>query len=364
MKVTLQNLTKKYPSRNRKQQTDVIAVNNFTFEIPDGKLIGLLGPSGCGKSTTLNLLSGLQKPTSGKIYFGEDDVTNLPPENRGVGLVFQNYALYPHLTVKQNITFPLENLKGKNKLTKAQMADKALEAAKLVQIEELMDRKPSELSGGQQQRVAIARALVKMPRILLLDEPLSNLDARLRLQTREEIRRIQRETGITTIFVTHDQDEAMSISDLIIVMKDGVVQQIGKPQDVYDSPANLFVAKFLGTPPINVFNGAVKNGQLYIGEQAVLDVPTVKEQEVTIAIRPEGFTLSDKGTLTCNLSGVEVMGRDISIVSTHSNSQNTTIRSIINAENNLNITGTTVCFHLKPNKVFLFNKDTEQRINF
>ena len=192
MKVTLQNLTKKFPSRNKKQPVDVIAVNDFTFEIPDGVLLGLLGPSGCGKSTTLNLLSGLQKPTSGRIFFGDDDVTDLPAENRGVGLVFQNYALYPHLTVRQNITFPLENRTGKDKLTRQQMADMALEAAKLVQIEELMDRKPKELSGGQQQRVAIARALVKMPRILLLDEPLSNLDARLRLQTREEIRRIQK----------------------------------------------------------------------------------------------------------------------------------------------------------------------------
>ena len=182
MKVTLQNLTKKFPSRNKKQPADVIAVNDFTFEIPDGVLLGLLGPSGCGKSTTLNLLSGLQKPTSGRIFFGDDDVTDLPAENRGVGLVFQNYALYPHLTVRQNITFPLENRTGKDKLTHQQMADMALEAAKLVQIEELMDRKPKELSGGQQQRVAIARALVKMPRILLLDEPLSNLDARLRLQ--------------------------------------------------------------------------------------------------------------------------------------------------------------------------------------
>ena len=171
MKVTLQNLTKKFPSRNKKQPADVIAVNDFTFEIPDGVLLGLLGPSGCGKSTTLNL-------PSGRIFFGDDDVTDLPAENRGVGLVFQNYALYPHLTVRQNITFPLENRTGKDKLTHQQMADMALEAAKLVQIEELMDRKPKELSGGQQQRVAIARALVKMPKILLLDEPLSNLDAR------------------------------------------------------------------------------------------------------------------------------------------------------------------------------------------
>ena len=364
MKVTLQNLTKKFPSRNKKQPADVIAVNDFTFEIPDGVLLGLLGPSGCGKSTTLNLLSGLQKPTSGRIFFGDDDVTDLPAENRGVGLVFQNYALYPHLTVRQNITFPLENRTGKDKLTRQQMADMALEAAKLVQIEELMDRKPKELSGGQQQRVAIARALVKMPRILLLDEPLSNLDARLRLQTREEIRRIQKATGITTVFVTHDQEEAMSISDLIVVMKDGVVQQIGKPQAVYDSPVNLFVAKFLGTPPINVFDGEVKDGHLYIGEEAVLAVPGVANQSVTAAIRPEGFTLSETGALSCDLSRVEVMGRDISVVSTHPKSQNVTIRSIISAENAVNTTSQKVRFDLKPNKVFLFQKESGARIDF
>ena len=364
MKVTLQNLTKKSPSRNKKQPADVIAVNDFTFEIPDGVLLGLLGPSGCGKSTTLNLLSGLQKPTSGRIFFGDDDVTDLPAENRGVGLVFQNYALYPHLTVRQNITFPLENRTGKDKLTHQQMADMALEAAKLVQIEELMDRKPKELSGGQQQRVAIARALVKMPRILLLDEPLSNLDARLRLQTREEIRRIQKATGITTVFVTHDQEEAMSISDLIVVMKDGVVQQIGKPQAVYDSPVNLFVAKFLGTPPINVFDGEVKDGHLYIGEEAVLAVPGVANQSVTAAIRPEGFTLSETGALSCDLSRVEVMGRDISVVSTHPKSQNVTIRSIISAENAVNTASQKVRFDLKPNKVFLFQKESGARIDF
>lgn len=364
MKVTLQNLTKKFPSRNKKQPADVIAVNDFTFEIPDGVLLGLLGPSGCGKSTTLNLLSGLQKPTSGRIFFGDDDVTDLPAENRGVGLVFQNYALYPHLTVRQNITFPLENRTGKDKLTHQQMADMALEAAKLVQIEELMDRKPKELSGGQQQRVAIARALVKMPKILLMDEPLSNLDARLRLQTREEIRRIQKATGITTVFVTHDQEEAMSISDLIVVMKDGVVQQIGKPQAVYDSPVNLFVAKFLGTPPINVFDGEVKDGHLYIGEEAVLAVPGVANQSVTAAIRPEGFALSETGALSCDLSRVEVMGRDISVVSTHPKSQNVTIRSIISAENAVNTASQKVRFDLKPNKVFLFQKESGARIDF
>ena len=364
MKVVLQNLTKIFPSRDKKSGKEVVAVNDFTFEIPDGKLIGLLGPSGCGKSTTLYMISGLQKPTSGKIFFGDDDVTELSTENRGIGLVFQNYALYPHMTVKQNILFPLQNLKGADKLSKEEMQERAYNAAKLVQIDELMDRKPNELSGGQQQRVAIARALVKMPRVLLLDEPLSNLDARLRLQTREEIRRIQKETGITTVFVTHDQEEAMSISDMIVVMKLGVVQQIGKPQDVYDDPTNLFVAKFLGTPPINVLEGKVAGGKVYIGEDAVLEVADVSDQEVIIGIRPEGFVLDENGPLQCQLSNVEVMGRDVSIVSTNPASVNPSVRSIINADNKVDLGAQTVRYSIKPHKFFLFNKETEERIRY
>ena len=364
MKVTLQNLTKIFPSRDKKENSKVVAVNDFSFEIPDGKLIGLLGPSGCGKSTTLYMISGLQKPTSGKIFFGDDDVTELSTENRGIGLVFQNYALYPHMTVKQNILFPLQNLKGEDKLSKEEMLERAYATAKLVQIDELMDRKPNELSGGQQQRVAIARALVKMPRVLLLDEPLSNLDARLRLQTREEIRRIQQETGITTVFVTHDQEEAMSISDMIVVMKLGVVQQIGQPQDVYDNPDNLFVAKFLGTPPINVFSGRVDGGKLFIGSDEVLDVPGVKDQSVTVGIRPEGFIADDNGRLECVLNNVEVMGRDVSVVSAHECSLNPIVRSIVNADDRIRFGGTTVKYNLKPHKVFLFNAETEERIRF
>ena len=363
MKIVLQNLTKIFPGRNKKSNEEVVAVNDFTFTIPDGKLIGLLGPSGCGKSTTLYMISGLQKPSGGKIFFGEDDVTDLSAENRGVGLVFQNYALYPHMTVKQNIMFPLQNLKGTDKLSKPEMIERAYTAAKLVQIDNLMDRKPSELSGGQQQRVAIARALVKMPKVLLLDEPLSNLDARLRLQTREEIRRIQKETGITTIFVTHDQEEAMSISDLIVVMKLGIVQQIGQPQEVYDDPTNLFVAKFLGTPPINVFKGKVQNEKLFIGDSAVLDVKGIDDREVFIGIRPEGFILDDNGPLTCKLNSVEVMGRDVSVVSAHEAALVPAIRSIINADNKV-AAGETVSYSLKPHKVFLFDKETEERIRF
>ena len=362
MKVTLQHVTKQFPGRGKGARA-VTAVNDFDFTLPDGKLVGLLGPSGCGKSTTLNLLCGLLKPTSGKIFFGDEDVTQLPAEHRGVGMVFQNYALYPHLTVRQNIRFPLENLRGKDKLSKPEMEQRVRDAAALVQLEELLDRKPSELSGGQQQRVAIARALVKTPRVLLLDEPLSNLDARLRLQTREEIRRIQRKTQVTTIFVTHDQEEAMSISDEIVVMKDGVVQQIGRPQEVYDSPVNLFVAKFLGTPPIHVFRGEVQNGQLLLGGAAVLAVPGVPEGPVTAAVRPEGFVLAENGPLVCALNGVEVMGRDISVVCRHPDCENAVIRAIISAENTVPAGGT-VRFALKPRKVFLFDADTERRIPF
>ena len=354
MKVVLEHLTKIFTNKKKSEVTR--AVDDLNIEIPDGKLIGLLGPSGCGKSTTLYMISGLQEPTSGRIFFGEDDVTDLAPEKRGIGLVFQNYALYPHMTVAQNIIFPLLNLKWNKK----EAAVRAFEVAKIVQIENLMDRKPSELSGGQQQRVAIARALVKSPNVLLLDEPLSNLDARLRLQTREEIKRIQRETGVTTIFVTHDQEEAMSISDYIVVMKLGVVQQVGKPQDVYDDPVNLFVANFLGTPPINIFKGYIKDGGVYIADEKVLDTE-FEDQDVFVGIRPEGFIVADYGEFSTDIRQLEVMGRDISIVSTHPESTKPTIRTIVDADVKVPTSGK-VRFHLKPNKVFLFNAETEMRL--
>ena len=360
MKVVLENLTKKYPPRGKKGK-EVIALNDFSFEIPDGTLVGLLGPSGCGKSTTLNLICGLQAPTEGRIFFGEEDITDLPPEKRGVGMVFQNYALYPHLTVEQNIIFPLQNLKGKDKLKKDEMKKRALSAARLVQIEELMDRKPAELSGGQQQRVAIARALVKTPRVLLLDEPLSNLDARLRLQTREEIKRIQRETGITTVFVTHDQEEALSISDLIVVMRDGVPQQAGKPQEVYDDPENLFVARFLGTPPINVFNGKIEGGRLFLGDDEIMPL-SADDREVYIGIRPEGFIPDEGGALRCALKGMDVMGRDVSLIFSHAAATQPNVRAIVNSDIKIDLSAENTAFSIKPSKLYVFDKATEKRI--
>lgn len=228
MKVVLQNLTKRFPNRNRKGGEDVIAVNDFNFEIPDGKLVGLLGPSGCGKSTTLFMICGLQEPTEGRILFGDEDVTDLPPEKRGVGVVFQNYALYPHLTVKQNIIFPLQNLKGAEKLTKEQMDEKALEAAKLVQIEGLLERRPSELSGGQQQRVAIARALIAKPRIVFADEPTGNLDTRTGEDTMRLLMECAAEFGQTLIVVTHNPEIAQKAQQVIRI-EDGQILK-GEPQ--------------------------------------------------------------------------------------------------------------------------------------
>ena len=464
MDVRIENLTKTFVGRKGVETT---AVNQMSFTIPDGKLVGLLGPSGCGKSTTLYMIAGLHKPTDGHIWFGDEDVTNVAPENRGIGLVFQNYALYPHLSVRQNIEFPLDNvrfpgafgeeqnriidlrndmattkrdigrtqkaiakaealvakaeaklaanldeeeklhweevksineeaiksgnarlvnlqehvtfvegeqvkaaealeqakvafeelkqrdpeaaaLKARRKLSKADKDAIALEMAKVVDIEQYLDRKPKELSGGQQQRVAIARALAKKPRVLLLDEPLSNLDARLRLQTREEIKRIQRETGITTVFVTHDQEEAMSISDTIVVMKLGVIQQIDEPQKVYDEPANLFVAKFLGSPAINVFDGEIKGGKLLLNGKAIDEDAAYKkaneqtgekDRKVKIAVRPESFEYPKKGgTIPVDVSSIEHIGRDIT-VNGYVNGQENHIKVIIPSELSKEVVG-------------------------
>ncbi len=319
MEVKLIDLTKEFDKQGKKKrgvpQEKVVAVDHINIDVPDGKLIGLLGPSGCGKSTTLYMIAGLHLPTDGKIMFGDRDVTHLPPEKRGIGLVFQNYALYPHLSVAENIMFPLLSRKEPKQLA----YEKALEMAKLVGIEDYMDRKPSQLSGGQQQRVAIARALVKMPEVLLLDEPLSNLDARLRLQTREEIKRIQRTTGITTIFVTHDQEEAMSISDEIVVMNFGVVQQIGVPQDVYNEPINEFVAKFLGTPPINIVEAKYNDGHVNFGTQEFVDsletsLGVEYTESVHLGFRPEFFRIEEDGKYQMDVEFVEYIGRDKTVV--------------------------------------------------
>ena len=353
MKIRIENLTKRFGN--------FIAVNNFSTTFEDGELIALLGPSGCGKSTMLNMLSGILPVSEGKIFFDDDDVTDVSPDKRGVGLVFQNYALYPHMTVLENICFPLEI----QKVPKAERNEKAKQKAKLVHVDEFLNRKPGQLSGGQQQRVAIARALVKKPRLLLLDEPLSNLDARLRLEMREEIRRIQQETGVTTVFVTHDQEEAMSISDHIVVMKLGVKQQYAKPQELYDEPANNFVADFLGNPPINKVLGVAKDGKFELEDGSfsfpfALCSKVPNGTKVTLGIRAESvFVANDSNkSFDATIASTYQMGKEELSYIQFGSAQ---IRGYIASEYGFKA-GSSIQVGLKERGVFLFETETGERI--
>lgn len=346
MEVRLEGITKSFG--------DFTAVRDLNVTIEDGTLAGLLGPSGCGKSTTLYMIAGLEKPTSGRIYFGEEDVTDLPPEKRGIGLVFQNYALYPHMTVRQNIMFPLENAK----VPKAEALKTAQEMADLVQIGHLMDRKPGELSGGQQQRVAIARAIAKKPRVLLLDEPLSNLDARLRLETREEIRRIQQETGITTIFVTHDQEEAMSITDSIVLMKDGVLQQKEAPQEMYRKPANQFVASFMGTPPMSFMTGKVENGKVMVGASVLGEANGIANGDVVVGVRPESWRLTEGEGVNATVTMVEVIGRD-KLMTVEIDGQK--VRCLVDSDNEVSVSDV-VKLTVKQQAIHVFDASAGHRL--
>ena len=275
----------------------VEVLHDMDFELPDGELIALLGPSGGGKSTTLNLVSGLLRATTGKIFFGDDEVTEKDALQRGVGMVFQNYALYPHMTVLENIVFPMKMAK----VAKDVRNERARALAKLVRVDDQLNKKPGALSGGQQQRVAIARALAKNPSVLLLDEPLSNLDARLRVEMREEIRRIQQATGVTTIFVTHDQSEAMHVADKIMVLNDGVIQQFDSPQSLYQNPQNQFVARFIGEPVINEAPATALREHLVLPATAV-----------TVGIRPEAIKspVMDAPVLPVTAERIQAFGRD------------------------------------------------------
>ena len=312
MRIRLENLTKRYQ--------EVTAVDHLNLEIEDGDLVCLLGPSGCGKSTTLSIIAGLEQATEGAIYFDEENVGGLEAEERDIGMVFQDYALYPHMTVQENIAFPLKMQGWKKK----DRIEKVKEAAKMLQIEEYLKRKPGKLSGGQQQRVAIARAIVKNPKILLLDEPLSNLDARLRIELRDEIRRVQKQLGITTIFVTHDQEEALSISDKILLMEKGKISQYSSPKEMYMEPQNVFAAKFLGNPPMNFVSGEkVEDGiSLLLGDENVtVKKGTIHEAgelkgSVCVGIRPEALELcstEEEEAISGVITGIQTLGKDMYI---------------------------------------------------
>ncbi|MDD6466668.1 MAG: ABC transporter ATP-binding protein [Erysipelotrichaceae bacterium] len=350
MKVRVEKLTKRF--------NDVTAVNELTAEFESGKLIALLGPSGCGKTTMLNMLSGILPVTDGKIFFDEEDVTDLPPDKREVGLVFQNYALYPHMSVLENICFPLKI----KKVPKAERIKIAKEYAKMVHIDEYLDRKPKELSGGQQQRVAIARALVKKPRLLLLDEPLSNLDAKLRVEMREEIRRIQRESGVTTFFVTHDQEEASAISDYIMLMKKGVMQQFDHSRQLYNEPSNLFVADFIGAPTINQLHGEWTKEGIKLDTYDTV-IPFAKgnnipiNQRIVFACRAEAIIVSNRGTVKATVVDTYLSGKDV-LANLQLGEQmlRTYIADDMNPED-----GMEVYLAFKEAGVFVFDEETGER---
>ncbi len=304
MRIALENFTKKFG--------ETTVIDNMSLTIDSGEMLALLGPSGCGKSTTLFAVCGIHRMDGGRLLFGERDVTTVPSQQRNVGVVFQNYALYPHMTVHENIAFPLK-VRRENK---ADIDRKVREIASLVQIGELMARRPVQLSGGQQQRVALARALVREPDILLLDEPLANLDAKLRLEMRSEIRRIQQETGITAVLVTHDQVEAMSMCDRIAIMKKGEIVQLSSPSEMYDNPSSDFVAGFLGNPPIAFLDGATEDGGFRLANSKVkLPIPSGiaapgHGAPMRLGIRPEFFQPDHPLKVTGKVSFVEIQGRE------------------------------------------------------
>ena len=353
--VEVKNLKKVYDNGHE-------AIKDVSFSVKKGDLVCLLGPSGCGKTTILNMLAGLLNPTSGDILFDGKSVVNVAPKDRQIGYVFQNYALYPHMTVLQNVMFPLTV--GKQKMPKDKAKEIAEKYMETTQITELADQKPGNLSGGQQQRVAIARALVQQPKILLMDEPLSNLDARLRLKIREEIRNLVKKVGITTLFVTHDQEEALSIGDKIILFNNGVIQQDDMGQNFYLEPNNYFVANFVGNPVIDNFKVNVKDGKITGSDFEInvddLDKSRFKRDltdgEYTLAVRPENILPAETGHVSAKIDDVELIGRERILKFTHDGVQ---ARSLVDLETPIK-RGDNVNLKMRLDRVFLFTTERER----
>jgi multiple sugar transport system ATP-binding protein len=302
--VTFDNATRLYPGGVRP------AVDKINLEIADGEFLVLVGPSGCGKSTTLRMLAGLEEVNAGRILIGDRDVTHVPPKDRDIAMVFQNYALYPHMTVAENMGFALK-IAG---VAKEERAARVLEAAKLLDLEPYLARKPKALSGGQRQRVAMGRAIVRKPQVFLMDEPLSNLDAKLRVQTRTQIASLQRRLGVTTVYVTHDQVEAMTMGDRVAVLKDGLLQQVATPRELYENPTNVFVAGFIGSPAMNLLQLPIVDGGVQFGN-TVLPVAAnilakTNAKSITVGIRPEGLHVSANEGIEVDVDVVEELGAD------------------------------------------------------
>jgi len=299
--VTYDKATRIYPGATKP------SVSQLDLQIEDGEFLVLVGPSGCGKSTSLRMLAGLEDVNEGRILIGDRDVTQMPPKDRDIAMVFQSYALYPHMTVGENMGFALK-IAGINK---SEIQQRVAEAAKILDLTEYLDRKPKALSGGQRQRVAMGRAIVRQPQVFLMDEPLSNLDAKLRVQTRTQIASLQRRLGVTTVYVTHDQTEAMTMGDRVAVLKDGLLQQVGSPRELYDHPNNAFVAGFIGSPAMNLLQLPVVNGGVQFGDEVyrVAESTLGTGRKVTLGVRPEDLSLAEHG-LPVQVELVEVLGAD------------------------------------------------------
>jgi sn-glycerol 3-phosphate transport system ATP-binding protein len=355
---------------------DVVALHDLSLKIEDGEFLILVGPSGCGKTTALRLVAGLDKPTSGTITIGERVVNNVSPRDRDIAMVFQNYALYPHMTVYKNLAFGLKQ----RKTPKAEIDRRVREAGAMLGLDDLLKRRPAQLSGGQRQRVAMGRALVREPLAFLLDEPLSNLDAKLRVQMRAELKRIHHRLGITTIYVTHDQVEAMTLGDRIVVMSAGEVQQIGKPHDVYRHPANLFVAGFIGSPPMNLVRGRAEGGRVVAGDLS-FERAGVPDGEVAVGFRPEALTLAADGvpSLSFAVDVVEPLGDEVVV---HGSTPGIAVESGAEEERQLPLTvegsrapmvarfapenepetGDTLQLGIVPARIYLFDLQTRRTI--
>jgi multiple sugar transport system ATP-binding protein len=302
-RVAFDEVTKVYPE-------SVVALRGLSLDVADGEFLILVGPSGCGKSTALRMVAGLERISDGAISIGDRVVNDVPPKERDVAMVFQNYALYPHMTVEKNLAFGLR----RRRTPRDEVHRRVDEVSRMLGLEELLRRRPGQLSGGQRQRVAMGRALVREPDVFLLDEPLSNLDAKLRVQMRSELKRLQGRVGVTTIYVTHDQVEAITLGERIAVLSDGVLQQIGPPQDVYDHPANVFVAGFIGSPPMNLFRGLASNGRVVVGDLELSEL-RVPEGEILVGIRPEGLRPVGEGhagpVVEVSVEVIESLGEEV-----------------------------------------------------
>ena len=344
----LQNITKVYPNGTK-------AVNETSLNIEKGEFVVFVGPSGCGKSTLLRMIAGLEDITAGEIVLDGTIINNIDPSERDVAMVFQNYALYPHMTVYNNMAYGLKN-RG---ISKQEIEDKVNEVAKLLEIDQYLSRKPSMLSGGQRQRVAMGRAIVRNPKIFLFDEPLSNLDAKLRNQMRLEIKKLQRQMGVTSIFVTHDQTEAMTLGDRIVVINNGIVEQVGTPKDIYSKPNTKFVAEFIGSPQMNIFNCKIDNGIAKIDNNSINLDKSINLDDASIGIRPDDIQISDSGSISCKANLVEYLGSDMIIYSSLGDQEfSCKLSSKIDVK-----AGDEFKFDIQPSLVHIFDNSSGKRLD-